>query len=65
MKKMLEDVDFGMYMGQLKEFRVAESEGKRLNKRFKLIDVTKAIVLRGDGEEDRVFVWRKREKKKK
>lgn len=57
-EKVLEGVDFEMYMVQLEEFRVGEREGRRRNKKFRLIDVTQAMLLRGDGHPSRFGHWK-------
>ncbi|XP_010525312.1 PREDICTED: protein trichome birefringence-like 20 [Tarenaya hassleriana] len=38
---------------QLEEFRIARREGRRKGVRFRLVDVTKAMLLRGDGHPSR------------
>ncbi|KAK4341380.1 hypothetical protein RND71_039881 [Anisodus tanguticus] len=48
-EKTLEGLDLEFYKSQVEEFREAEKEGKRKGKRFRLMDVTHAMLLRPDG----------------
>ncbi|VFQ68491.1 unnamed protein product [Cuscuta campestris] len=49
----LEGVNLEMYLTQVEEFKVAEKEGRTKGLRFRLLDVTSAMLLRPDGHPSR------------
>ncbi|XP_055827722.1 protein trichome birefringence-like 19 [Solanum dulcamara] len=53
-EKTLDGLDLEFYNSQLEEFREAEKEGK---KRFRLMDITQAMLLRPDGHPSRYGHW--------
>ncbi|CAI8592044.1 unnamed protein product [Vicia faba] len=53
----LEGVSLEFYMIQLEEFKLAEKEGRRNGKKFRLYDVTQATLLRPDGHPSRFGHW--------
>ncbi|XP_060190735.1 protein trichome birefringence-like 19, partial [Lycium barbarum] len=53
-EKTLEGLDLEFYKSQVEEFREAEKEGK---KRFRLMDITQAMLLRPDGHPSRYGHW--------
>lgn len=53
----LEGMNLELYMTQIEEFKVAEQEAKRIGKRFRLIDLTSAMLLRPDGHPSKYGHW--------
>ncbi|XP_038889400.1 protein trichome birefringence-like 19 [Benincasa hispida] len=49
----LEGHNLELYMIQMEEFRVAEREGRRRGKKFRVLDTTQAMLLRPDGHPSR------------
>ncbi|KAK6913446.1 PC-Esterase [Dillenia turbinata] len=45
----LEDYNLDMYIAQIEEFSIAESEGNKKGLKFKLMDTTKLMLFRPDG----------------
>ncbi|XP_022844791.1 protein trichome birefringence-like 19 [Olea europaea var. sylvestris] len=56
-ESILEGMNMDFYMIQLKEFRVAKIEGKKKGSRFRLIDPTRAMLLRPDGHPSKYWRW--------
>lgn len=54
---ILEGMNMDLYMIQLEEFRVAEREGERGRKTFRLLDMTQPMLLRPDGHPSRYGHW--------
>ncbi|CAI9758742.1 unnamed protein product [Fraxinus pennsylvanica] len=54
---ILECANLDLYMTPIEGFKVAEREGKKKGSRFRLIDVTQAILLRPDGRPSRYGHW--------
>uniref|UniRef100_A0A803QKE6 Trichome birefringence-like N-terminal domain-containing protein n=1 Tax=Cannabis sativa TaxID=3483 RepID=A0A803QKE6_CANSA len=46
-----------LYLGQIEELRVVESEGKKKGVRFRVMDVTEAMVARPDGHPNHFGHW--------
>lgn len=53
----LADEDQKHYLIQLEEFRKAEAEGRNRGKRYRLIDITHAMLLRPDGHPRNYGHW--------
>lgn len=49
----LEGHNLELYMIQMEEFRVAEREGRKRGKKFRVLDTTQAMLLRPDGHPSR------------
>ncbi|GMH27175.1 hypothetical protein Nepgr_029018 [Nepenthes gracilis] len=54
---ILEGVYLDMYNAQIEEFRVAEKKGRERGLKFRVIDVTHAMLLRPDGHPSRYGHW--------
>ncbi|KAL5974472.1 hypothetical protein ACLOJK_031137 [Asimina triloba] len=48
-KTRLEGSDMGLYIAQLKEFKVAKKKGRSRGLNYRLLDTTKAMLMRPDG----------------
>ncbi|XP_058068232.1 protein trichome birefringence-like 19 [Magnolia sinica] len=48
----LEGSNKGLYMAQLKEFKIAKKKWRKRGLKFRLIDTTKAMLMRPDGHPD-------------
>lgn len=53
----LEGESLDLYKIQLEEFKAAEEEGKKKGKKFRLLDTTKAFLLRPDGHPNNHSHW--------
>ncbi|KAL1810470.1 hypothetical protein ACET3Z_027460 [Daucus carota] len=53
----LEGINLELYMTQIEEFKIAEQEARRRGKRFRLMDLTPAMLLRPDGHPSRYGHW--------
>ncbi|XP_027078099.1 protein trichome birefringence-like 19 [Coffea eugenioides] len=53
----LEANNLEVYLTQMEEFRAAEWEGKKKGLRYRLLDVTQAMLLRPDGHPSRYGHW--------
>ncbi|XP_031286021.1 protein trichome birefringence-like 19 [Pistacia vera] len=53
----LEDTNLELYMIQLEELKIAEREGRKSGKKFRLLDTTQATLLRPDGHPSRYGHW--------
>ncbi|MCL7052054.1 hypothetical protein MKW94_004598 [Papaver nudicaule] len=53
----LDDGASSLYKAQVDEFKVAEEEGKKNGKRFRLLDTTHAALLRPDGHPNSYAHW--------
>ncbi|KAL8113915.1 hypothetical protein AgCh_020993 [Apium graveolens] len=49
----MDGLNLEIYMTQIEEFKVAEQEAKKTGKRFRLLDLTPAMLLRPDGHPGR------------
>ncbi|CAN4082787.1 unnamed protein product [Withania somnifera] len=54
---VLEGQNLEQYRIQVEEFKVAEKEGKMKGKRFRLMDTTRAMLLRPDGHPSKYGHW--------
>ncbi|XP_022770029.1 protein trichome birefringence-like 19 [Durio zibethinus] len=53
----LDGDNFELYMIQMEEFRTAEREGRKKGKRYRLMDITQAALLRPDGHPSKYGHW--------
>lgn len=49
--------DLGLYLTQVKEFRRAEREGMKRGLKFRLLDISEAMVMRPDGHPNHYGHW--------
>ncbi|XP_022772051.1 protein trichome birefringence-like 19 [Durio zibethinus] len=53
----LDGENLELYMIQMEEFRIAEREGRKKGKRYRLMDTTQVTLLRPDGHPSRYGHW--------
>ncbi|KAI4352291.1 hypothetical protein L6164_006558 [Bauhinia variegata] len=53
----MEGISLEFYEIQLEEFKIAEKEAKKKGRKFRLLDITKAMWLRPDGHPSRYGHW--------
>ncbi|PON40601.1 Trichome birefringence-like family [Parasponia andersonii] len=53
----LSEFEVELYLGQIEELRVVEREGKKKGLKFRLMDITEAMVVRPDGLPNQFGHW--------